>query len=556
MFRILFIFFSLLYAITVYSDTCDKLANNFNARLALKEGREAPELSLNKLRFSRHTGERPNKTALIFGGGSFGTAIASVLSHNFDTVLVKVRKLEDYHMLMEGLHKKLVKEGNGEALEINVVPVLTWEEVDQHAVLAPIELMVYGLPTSTMKTYPIENKSVFEKFLKQGVPLVSLSKGIDIETKLLPDDLLARAFPEYTDQLYYLSGPSFARELLEGRATSVSIAGNSKKGLGKVIDMFDTEFVRINPEADVKGLLLGGALKNPLAVASGMLSKLAPGDIDLHARLIAIGINELKKFYRAYHANPATIENLSGLGDIIATTMSPNSRNFDYGKTLIEEARKGIDGKKPHQITVKGGVVEGYKTAKSSYILLDELGIKSEYVKTIYQILYEGRKPEDLLTFIRNYPSPLGSSAADKNAKSLARKLRKVMAYGAGIVDSLNVDRLNTQALLTNYVLKEMNDVGSAKFSDVAIFRGTNGIVGYIKAGLDPSSPFMQAGKIVGSGSGQFSTAAKKEISEMKQLADTLGVKAPIINAIYDIAINGKSPNSLERVVLDLAAAQ
>ena len=550
--------FLLLFSIMAYAEPCNKLANNFNVRevARIRGGGGVVFSDLNQFNYSLHGQNRPYKSALLVGGGSFGTAIASVLSHNFTTVFVKIRNPVDYAQLLEGLHKKLVQPGTGEAIEMNIIPVLTWQDLDDYTANSAIDLMVYGLPTSTIKTYTEENKAIFEKYFKQGVPLVSLSKGIDIETKLLPDELFTQAFAQYTEQLYYLSGPSFARELLEGRSTSVSIASTNRSGLGNVVEMFNTAFLRVNRESDVKGLLLGGALKNPLAVAAGMLNELLPGDIEIQAKLVAIGIEELKKFYTAYRADPATLENLSGLGDLIATTMSPQSRNRDFGGTVIKEWQKGSDGLAPAKITVKGGVVEGFKTTKSSYLLLQELNIQSAYVTLLYKILYEGESPQRLVTFVRNYVSPIGKTAVDGDAKNLAKRLRQVLSYGAGIIDALNKGKLNTQALYINYSLKEINRVGSTKFPTTVIFKSTHGIVGYIKTALDPNNPYMQEGIKVGSSRnvGQFSPAAKAEIKAVKELIEALGGEAPLIKALYGIAFLGDQPISLEKVVLELAA--
>src|SRR5690606_27364989 len=129
-------------------------------------------------------------------------------------------------------------------------------------------------PTSAIKPFFSENRERFIKYFEEKIPLVSLSKGIDNETLELPDDLFMHSFSEYQDYINYLSGPSFAKEILDKQVTIVSLAGKSPEVLLSLASMLQTDYFKAFPTYDIKGVLLGGALKNILAIAGGILEGL------------------------------------------------------------------------------------------------------------------------------------------------------------------------------------------------------------------------------------------------------------------------------------------
>lgn len=331
------------------------------------------------------------KTALVIGGGAFGTSIASILSNNFEKVFVKVRSQDVYDGMK--LHHENSVYLKGLPLAENIVPIMSWDEVEK----SDIELIISGLPTSALRSYFSENRGYVTPFLNKGVPLVSLAKGIDHETLELPDDLLLSSFSEYRDNLTYLSGPSFAHEIMKEQITVVSLAGRNKRTLEKVCSMMATDYFRLLPNYDVKGVLLGGALKNILAIAGGILEGLGYNH-NTRAAMITRGIAEMLRFGNVFNARPETFYGMSGMGDLILTSTGDLSRNKIFGMKIAK-------GQKPEDIIAsQRSVVEGYKTAKAAYLLTQNYDIHARIFKGVYSILYEGLKVDDAIKQIVTAP--------------------------------------------------------------------------------------------------------------------------------------------------------
>ena len=155
----------------------------------------------------------------------------------------------------------------------NLKPALTWEEVDSFG-RGDYEILVSGLPTVGITEFFEENKERFDEYLAKEIPLVSLSKGIDPVTLEMADDLLFDLFPKYREYFTFLSGPSFAKEIMQEQITLATLAGRNRKVIKLVMDMFESPYFKCLGSYDVKGVLLGGALKNVIAIAGGVIEGL------------------------------------------------------------------------------------------------------------------------------------------------------------------------------------------------------------------------------------------------------------------------------------------
>ena len=333
-----------------------------------------------------------HNVALVVGAGSFGTSIASVLSHNFKQVVLKVRSQDVYQDLKNGVNQLYLP---GQTLSKNIVPALTWDEMDE---LAPkIDLLVSGVPTSPLRSYLAENHDRLERYLKDGVPLVSLSKGIDAETLELPDDLFLHQFTDFRDQLTFLSGPSFAKEIVDQQITLVSLAGRSKQVLEQVSIMMKTPYFKTFAGYDIKGTLLGGALKNILAIGGGVIEGLGFNH-NTRAAMITRGITEMLRFGHVFNARPDTFYGLSGMGDLILTTTGGLSRNKQFGMEIAKgrSAKEIISGER--------SVVEGYKTALAAHRLTERYDINARIFNGVYSVLYHGHSPQDVITQLMMTP--------------------------------------------------------------------------------------------------------------------------------------------------------
>lgn len=334
------------------------------------------------------------KRALVVGAGAFGTSIATVLSHNFEKVVLKVRSQDVYDAIKSGENSVYLP---GLKIADNLIPALTWEEADKLLGEDP-DLIISGLPTAGISTFFKENYDRFTGYFEKNIPLVSLSKGIDPVTLEMSDDLFYDSWPKHRDLFTFLSGPSFAKEIMEKQITLCTLGGRSRDVILSVANFLDTPFFRAMGSYDVKGVLLGGALKNVIAIAGGIIEGLGYNH-NTRAAMITRGIAEMLKVGVVYNARVETFYGLSGMGDLILTTTGGLSRNKSFG---IEIAK----GRSAEEIiNSQRTVVEGYKTAQAVNLLCEKYKIQTRIFNGVYQVLYENKKPKDIIEELMRIPT-------------------------------------------------------------------------------------------------------------------------------------------------------
>jgi glycerol-3-phosphate dehydrogenase (NAD(P)+) len=333
------------------------------------------------------------KTALVLAGGAFGTSIGFVLTQNFDKVIIMVRSRDIYDEINRGENSTYLP---GQKLPDTIRAALSWDEV-KSLTQGDVELIVSGLPMAAIEDFCSKNQTQLTAYLDQGIPLVSLAKGIDHETLKLPDELYKTHFETYQKQLMYLSGPSFAKEIVDKQITMVSLAGEDREKLLLACDMLGTDFFKAVPTTDVKGVLLGGSLKNVIAIAGGIMEGLGYNH-NTRAALLTRGIVEMLRFGIVFGARPETFYGPSGMGDLILTTTGELSRNKSFG---IEIAK----GRSPEEIIAHSkSVVEGYKTTKAAYLLAKKMNIRARIFSGLYEVLYEAADPKMVIQSLMMLP--------------------------------------------------------------------------------------------------------------------------------------------------------
>jgi len=219
--------------------------------------------------------------------------------------------------------------------------------------------------------------------------VISASKGIETSTLRRMDQVLeAHLSPQQMGEFSVLSGPSFARETAEGQPTAVVVASHSKPARLRVQALFQTSYFRVYTNPDVVGVEMGGALKNVIALAAGVVAGLGFGH-NTTAALITRGVAEMARLGMAMGASRETFAGLAGMGDLVLTCTGGLSRNRTVGYEL--GAGKSLD-------EVLGGmnqVAEGVKTADAVYRLSEQLGVEMPICTEVYRILYEGRPPAE-----------------------------------------------------------------------------------------------------------------------------------------------------------------
>lgn len=342
---------------------------------------------------------KKHKTSLVLGAGAFATSMAKVIADNFEKVIVKVRNKDAYDSFLEGENKTYLP---GIKLPQNIIPALTFDEVI-HQGEDGIELVVSGLPTSAIHEYSENYYGHLKRFLNKGIPFVSLSKGIDATSLKLPDQLFKEHFNLYKDQFCYLSGPSFAKEILEEQITLVSLAGSSRESLMTSAQMLSTDYFKVFPTYDIKGTLLGGALKNVLAIAGGIVEGLGYNH-NTRAALITTGIHDMMTIGKVYSARSETFYGLGGMGDLILTMTGDLSRNKWFGGE-VAKAQQSVE----EILSSRNSVVEGYLTTKAVYLLTKKFNLNCPIFDGVYRILYEEASPKQVIADLMGLSSKIRS---------------------------------------------------------------------------------------------------------------------------------------------------
>ncbi len=331
---------------------------------------------------------------IVIGGGAFGTALASILAKSVDQVVIKVRSDDVYQAINSGENNVYLPDLT---LPKNITAALDWDELDKKIENHELKLVISGLPAAAIRDYFKVNQERFVKFFKKGIPLVSLSKGIDPETLELSDDLFFDFFHEYKELILFLSGPSFAKEIIQEQITLVTLAGRHKGVLEDVSKLLECSYFKALPSYDVKGVLLGGALKNVLAIAGGIVEGLGFNH-NTRAAMITRGIAEMLRFGKVFNARPETFYGLSGMGDLILTTTGELSRNKSFGLE-IAKGRKATE-----IIASQRAVVEGYKTTRAVHLLSEKYDVRARIFSGVYQVLYEEMNPAQVIGGLMDSP--------------------------------------------------------------------------------------------------------------------------------------------------------
>lgn len=311
----------------------------------------------------------------VIGAGSWGTTLANLLSDNNHQVNLWVREPE----LLEIIKTKgeNVWFLPGTPVNQNIFVSSSLAEV-----LEGVDLYLSVVPCQFLRALLKQAKPYFSN----QPAIVCASKGIEVENlkpmSQIVDDELNDLQPKY----YILSGPSFAKEVSQGLPTAVTLGGPNKQSGYKIQKIFSTKNFRVYFSSDYKGVELGGALKNIIAIAAGICDGLGFGT-NARAALITRGLAEMSRLGVALGAKQKTFMGLSGMGDLILTCTGDLSRNRQVGLQLGQ-------GKTIDQILNSMKMVaEGVKTTEAVFRLSRQLQVELPITEQIYQTLYQDKDP-------------------------------------------------------------------------------------------------------------------------------------------------------------------
>ncbi|MDD3535148.1 MAG: NAD(P)-dependent glycerol-3-phosphate dehydrogenase [Candidatus Cloacimonetes bacterium] len=318
----------------------------------------------------------------VLGGGGWGLALAGLLAENGHCVLVWEYNPAHYQLLKEN-------HGNPTLLKGVRLPESV-SYTNSFCDLAEYESDILLLATpsqfirSVIKSIP---PTLIPPLFGTPQAIVNVAKGVEEQSLKTIDQILAELLPaEYQGKLCALSGPSHAEEVARKIPTTVVVAASDEKLSLLLQELFSNAYFRVYRSQDIIGVEIGGAVKNIIAIAAGIVAGLGFGDNTMGA-LLTRGIVEIGRFGKAMGAQSDTFMGLSGIGDLITTAISPHSRNRHVGFEIGS-------GKKLNEVIASMPMVaEGVATTRSVYLLAQKLGVEMPIVEQVYLVLYQDKEP-------------------------------------------------------------------------------------------------------------------------------------------------------------------
>jgi len=321
------------------------------------------------------------KNLAILGSGSWGTALAQAFSEKFENVTIWGRNPDVINCINK-------KRENPEYLPGIPLKKNIYADEDLQRVFKKGDIVIIAVPTQSIRDilknidFPVEK------------PVISASKGIEIQSLKLISEVILETLLIDKDLVFVLSGPSFAKEVAMGLPTAVTLAGEISLG-EKIQNTMNTNSFRLYLNDDIKGVQIGGAVKNVIAIATGASDGLGLGN-NARAGLITRGLFEMTKVAKIFGGKPQTLYGLSGMGDLVLTATGELSRNRKFGFLL----GKGL----PVQKALKevGQVVEGAKTVKAIKKIIDEKNIDLPISEVVFRVVYEDLSPSEAVSILMN----------------------------------------------------------------------------------------------------------------------------------------------------------
>ncbi|MCF6279753.1 MAG: NAD(P)H-dependent glycerol-3-phosphate dehydrogenase [Flavobacteriaceae bacterium] len=310
----------------------------------------------------------------VLGGGSWGTTLASLTARNSPTTIwarneATVNEINEHHTNSKYLPSALLHRHLKASTSIKE----TVEDAD---------VIVMGIPSQNFRKVLQDAKP----YIRPWVPIISLAKGLEMETRMRMTEIIKEILPGHPAGV--LTGPNLAKEIHSGKAAAAVIAMVDKTIAKELQTVFNSGLFRVYTNNDVIGCELGGALKNIMAIATGMGDGANAGD-NTRSALITRGLSELTRLGVAMGGKRKTFAGLAGMGDLVATCSSSKSRNHHVGFQL--GTGKTLD----EIIEEMNEVAEGVKTAKVVMELSKEYGVPMPISEEVYKVLYEGNTVAD-----------------------------------------------------------------------------------------------------------------------------------------------------------------
>lgn len=317
----------------------------------------------------------------FIGAGSWGTALASLVASKKEAdVLLWARRSELAETI--NLYHENPPYLPGATLPESLRATHDLEEVAHHA-----DVIVMAVPSHGFRAVLQEVSSLASSQARY----VSLTKGLEVDTRKRMSEVMAEEVPRITpERISVLTGPNLAKEIALGYPAASTIACSDEKVGAFLQDMFHAPTFRCYRNTDVVGSEIGGALKNVVAIAAGIADGLGFGD-NTKATVVTRGLAEMARFGVRFGAHPLTLLGLAGVGDLMATCSSKQSRNHSVGIEL------GKGRKIDEVISSMNMVAEGVKSCKPIFELGTSAGVWMPITENVVQICHEGATVEEMV---------------------------------------------------------------------------------------------------------------------------------------------------------------
>lgn len=322
--------------------------------------------------------------AAVIGAGAMGTIMAQILASN------------GVHVALWGRRREFVDELYASRVNRRYLPGIRLEErvtptADAAAACRNAELIIAAAPCQHMRAV----WRTVGPAVESDVPICSVTKGLEADTQLRPSEILAEQVSG--NPIAVLSGPSVAPELARYLPATVVVACADEPVARVAQASLSTTWFRVYTNSDVLGVELGGALKNIIAIAAGILDGLRAGN-NAKASLLTRGLVEMTRFCCALGAQPDTLTGLAGIGDLVTTCVSPIGRNRSAGERI------GLGVAVEDVIAQSPSVIEGIPTTRAVAAFADRLGIEMPITAGVHAVLFERREPLSVITELMSRP--------------------------------------------------------------------------------------------------------------------------------------------------------
>ena len=327
------------------------------------------------------------KTVTVLGGGSFGTALAQLAARQGQNVRLWMRS----STRAEAINTQHRNPDYLREFELSQKILAT---ADLYDALIDTDWIIVATPSHALR-------GLLEKAVEfiPPVPMVLAAKGIENDSLMTLDEVVCDVLGHaWEPRILALSGPSFAREIVQLYPTAVVLACIDEGLAEDIAQLLFSDTFRAYTTTDIIGVEMGGAIKNVMAIAAGGVVGMGWGH-NTRITLITRGLAEITRFAVAKGANPLTLSGLAGMGDLVLTCTGGLSRNRAVGQALgegksLEQALKEVKQ-----------VAEGVRTTKSAYQLANRLNVDAPITRAVYSVLYENASIMDAVNgLVRRHP--------------------------------------------------------------------------------------------------------------------------------------------------------